>query len=131
MAKLTDSGENKIADCFFKGSARPSFYLGLYSNAAEPGETAALTDITEITVANGYARQQVTDGQWTLSTDHVTGAQKTFTASGGSWGLVKGWFLCDCASGTSGIVMAVESFAQAYDMADGSILKLTPTMTVG
>lgn len=131
MAKLTDAGENKIADCFFKGTARPSFYVGLYSNAAEPGETAALADITEVAALYGYARQQITDGDWTLTADHVTAAQKTFTAAGGSWGLVKGWFLCDCSSGTSGIVIAVESFSASYDMASGAILKLTVTMTLG
>lgn len=130
MAKWTDAGENKVADCFFKGTTRPSFYVGLYTNGTEPAEGCALTDITEPSGYN-YARQAVADGDWTLTTDHVTAPELTFTATGGSWGTITGWFLCNVSSGTSGIVMAVETFGSSYLMTDGSTLKLTATITVG
>jgi hypothetical protein len=129
MAKWTDVGENAVADVFFKGTTAPSFYIGLYTNVSEPAEAAVLADVTEPS-GFGYARQQVTAGNWTLSTDHVTSPELTFTASGGSWGTVTGWFLCTVSSGTSGSLLAVETFGTSYTMTDGSSLKLTATITV-
>lgn len=130
MAKWCDEGEESVAGVFFNGDTAPDFYIGLYTNVTEPGEAAVLTDITEPS-GNGYARQQVLPEDWTLSGSGVTAPQLTFTANGGSWGNVAGWFLCSVASGTAGILMAVESFVSPYTMTDGSTLKLTSTVTVG
>ena len=120
-----DEGENNILDAYFKGANRPAaWYLGLYMNATALAEDATLASISEVS-GNGYARQQLADADWTLTNDHVTGAQQTFTASGGSWSNVYGWFLTD---GTK--LIASEHFAGGpYTIQNGQSIKVTPTIT--
>ena len=57
--------------------------------------------------------------------------QKTFTANGGNWGDVVGYFLTDVASGTAGKLVAVEDFSDGpYTVNDGWSVKVTPTVTI-
>lgn len=126
-----DEGENNILNAYLKGTNRPgdSWYLGLYTNSTALAENATLASINELS-GNGYSRQLVQDSEWTVSGSEATGAQKTFTASGGNWTNIYGWFLTNVASGTSGILIASEHFSGGpYNVPDGGSLKLTPHIT--
>ena len=120
-----DEGENNILDAYFKGANRPAaWYLGLYTNAVALGEADTLASVVEV-AGNGYARQQLADADWALTADHVTGTQEIFTASGGAWTDVYGWFLTD---GTR--LIASEHFAGGpYTIQNGQSIKVTPTIT--
>lgn len=125
-----DEGEQLNLDVFFKGAARPanSWYLGLYTNSTALGESATLANITEPSGGN-YARQLINDADWTRTGSEMSGPQKTFAASGGSW-TVYGWFLCDVASGTTGKLLASEHFSDGpYNVPDGGSVKVTPKFT--
>ena len=130
MARMTAEGDNHILNTYLKGVTRGTLYLGLYTDAAEPGESAILSTITELPVANGYARIVIANADVTVVGSLATIAQKTFTASGGIWAAVTGWFLTNVASGTYGPLICVESFSDgARTILDGLTLKITPTFT--
>jgi len=130
MPKWCNDGENEVLNVFFKGTTRPSFYLGLYTApTSEPAEDITLSGLTEPS-GNNYARIQLQDDDWTVSGDLATHVQKTFSCSGGAWGNVYGWFICDVASGTSGKVFAVGHFADGpYNVPDGGAVKVTVKVT--
>ena len=93
MAKWCDEGENWLLDVAFKKniSQPTNVYLGLYTNSTEPAETATLASLTEPS-GGGYARIAIAcGGDWTLSSDQITAAPKTFAASGAAWGNVYGY----------------------------------------
>lgn len=129
MAKFCDQGETDCGNRYIKGA---DMYIGLYSDGAEPAETATLATITELAVANNYARILVDKDDWTESPQSVfTNTQKTFTASGGAWTSPSGYFLCDVASGTVGNLLAVEQFSDGpYTVNNGWSVKVTPKITV-
>lgn len=132
MAKWVDEGETDVGAVYLKGSARAAtLYCLLYTDNTEPGETATLASITEVT-GNGYSRQACTDGSWSEGAAGVyTHTELTFTASGGSWSNVYGWGLCDVASGTVGNLLGVETFSDSpYTVNDGWSVKLTPKVTI-
>lgn len=136
--KWCDEGENRVAKILFVSTAVENYYMGLYKNVAEPSEAAtcaALTTTAGITEAdtvgsNGYARVVLTRGSWSTSGSVASYAQQTFTASGGSWGDVTGYFITTASSGTAGVLMAVESFGSTYTVNDGDSIKVTPSITV-
>jgi hypothetical protein len=132
MSKWVNEGETAVGNVFLKNAAQIDKYLGLYTNAVEPAETITLATITELAVANGYARIQLGNADWTESPQGVfTNLQKTFTAAGGDWGDVYGYFICDCASGVAGDILAVETFSDGpYPISDGSSIKVTPVITI-
>jgi hypothetical protein len=126
--KLTNAGEYHLLDTYLKGTTRGTFYVGLYTDATEPAEDATLGTITELPVTNGYARIALVNGSWTVLGDLGTYIQTTFTASGGDWTNVTGWFLCTVASGIFGPLICVESFSDgARTILNGLTLKVTPT----
>jgi len=126
MAKWTDAGENRVLDILLGATpVDTTLYLGLYQDVAEPGETEALADLTEPS-GSGYARIALSRGSWSIVDDLATYAEQTFTASGGDWGDITGAFITDVASGTSGDLIAVQSFAAARTINDGDSLKVTP-----
>ncbi len=132
MAKWTDEGETAVGNIFLKNQAQVSKYLGLYMNAAEPGETAVLADLTE-PAGNGYARIQLADADWTeqATKGEFKNLEKTFTASGGNWGDVYGYFITDDPTGTTGDLFAVEHFSDGpYTVNDGWSVKVTSTVSI-
>ena len=57
-------------------------------------------------------------------------AQQTFTATGGPWGNVYGYFIATASSGTAGLI-AVENFSDGpYSVGDGDAVRVTPTITI-
>lgn len=133
MPKWCDEGETLVGDIVLRKDAVTDFYLGLYTDTTEPAETATLTTITEVTVANGYARILLTNTDWTeqATKGEYLNIQKTFTANGGNWGNVYGYFLTTVASGTTGKLAEVEHFSDGpYDVNDGWSVKVTPKVTI-
>lgn len=127
MPKWVDEGENWLLDVAIKKGTSPptNLYLGLYTNSTEPAETATLASLTEPS-GGGYARIAIACGaDWTLSSDQITAAQKTFAASGAAWGNVYGYFLATSIDGT-GKLLAVEQFSDGpYNVVDGGSVKVT------
>ncbi|MBI5872703.1 MAG: hypothetical protein HZB36_00970 [Candidatus Omnitrophica bacterium] len=130
MAKWVDEGETRVAQILFGAQAvDATLYLGLYTNTTEPAETANLAAITEPS-GNGYARIALSRGTWTITADHADYAQQTFTASGGNWGNVYGYFIATSSDGT-GKLLCVEQFSTApFNVNDGDSVKVTPKITV-
>jgi len=132
LAKWANEGETQVGDIYLKKGTLVDLYLGLYTDATEPAEDATLVTISELPVANGYARIALIPADWSEGDPGVfTNLQKTFEASGGDWGDVYGYFLTDCASGTAGKLVAVENFSDGpYTVNDGWITKVTPKITI-
>lgn len=132
MAKLVNLGETQLLNTYLKGTTRPgsaNLYLGLYTDVAEPGETANLASITELAAANGYARVAMADANWTVTDDLAAQPQQTFTANGANWGNVTGYFICDAANGNTANLLFVEHFSDGpYDILDGMSAKITPAI---
>ena len=129
--KWVDEGETNVGNIYFKNQAQnTNLYLGLYTNATEPAETAALASLTE-PVGNGYARIALAPADWAESPQATfSNLQKTFTASGGNWGNVYGCFIATSSDGT-GKLIGVEQFTDGpYNVSDGSVVKVTPKVTI-
>lgn len=128
--KLVNEGEHDALDILFGSKAVNSvMYLGLYLNSDEPAETAQLIDLTE-PVGNGYARMVLTRGVWSVVADLAGYVKQTFIASGGDWGQVYGYFICDVLTGTAGKLWFVEHFSNGpYNATNLSNVGVTPQIT--
>ena len=128
MAKMTTEGLRHLLETYLKAVTRGTLYLGLYTDAVEPGVGATLATITELPVANGYARIIINNADVTVVDNLATIAQKTFTAAGADWVAVTGWFICNIISTTWGTLICVESFSDgAKTVINGRTLKIIPT----
>lgn len=130
MSKMCNEGVDDALSIVLKGTTRPSFYVGLFMNTTEPAKTATLASLTE-PAGNGYGRIQLTDGDWTVASQLASNLQKTFTASGGDWGDIYGWFLCTCLSGASGKLYTVQLFTDPigpYTIHNGESVDITPAI---
>lgn len=130
MAKLVSEGENRIANVLFASQTLDSvYYLGLYTNGSEPAETAGLADIVELT-GGDYSRKTLTRGSFSVSGSIATYAQQAFTANGGDWSGITGYFIGNSAD-NSGQLMWVESFSEGtFNINDGSTLNIIPNIEV-
>lgn len=125
---LVNEGEKRIADIILGSQAvDATLYMGLYTNAVQPSETATLSDITEVS-GTGYARKALTRTSWTGSADAKSYAEQTFGAAGTDWGTVTGYFIAT-SSDNSGKLMIVESFPAGIPIGVGSSQSVTPTVT--
>ena len=133
MAKLCDEGEAFFADAALKTAAADNLYLGLFTDALEPGEDATLATITELPEANGYLRIALAKANWTISGTAPTLAaqpQKAFTCTPVAWGNVSGYFICTGSTGTGGELIAVEKFADGpYNVPIDGVIKITPKLS--
>lgn len=134
MAKWVDAGEHRTLEILFEATAvDANTYLGIYTDAAEPGETANLptqsNPITELAVAFNYARQALARGTWVVTLDHADYTQRTFTATGGAWANCYGYFICT-SSDNAGVLLCVEHFTGGpFNVPDGGSIKITPKIT--
>jgi hypothetical protein len=132
MAKLCDEGEALLADYALKTAAAANLYLGLFTDIAEPAEDITLATITELPVANGYARIALAKADWTIAGTAPCVAsqlQKTFTCITLAWGNVYGYFICDAASGVVGNLIAVETFSDGpYNVVVDGVIKISPKL---
>jgi hypothetical protein len=128
-AKWHDQGENWVLGILLGSVAVSTYlYLGLYKNAAALEEDDELASITEPS-GFGYDRKQLPRGFWGIANDKATFDIQTFLASGGDWDGITGYFLTTTADNT-GILIASEHFDNAFIVADGKGIKITPTITV-
>ena len=119
-----DEGENLVANVFF---GNQDLYLGLYTDpTTEPVESGQITDLTEPS-GNGYARIKLDKTQWSIVGSLASYAQQTFTANGGAWGNVYGYFITDTSVGESGaLLIAVEQFSGApLNVGNGDSVKVS------
>lgn len=133
MAKWCDEGETLVGNIFLRKDAVIDLWVGLYTDDPEPAEDATLATITELAVANGYARIALVNTEWTeqATKGEFLQLQKTFLANGGDWGSVYGYFLANTASGTGGKLVSVEHFSDGpYTVNDGWSVKVTPKVTI-
>jgi hypothetical protein len=128
MSKLVNEGENRISNILFGAQAVDDvLYLGLFLDNEEPGETAGLAGLTEPT-GNGYERVTLNRGSWVVTGDTSVYAEQTFTASGGNWGNVYGYFI-GTSEDNSGKLLFVELFSDGpYNVFSGDSIKITPTI---
>jgi hypothetical protein len=115
----TNEGNHQLLDVYAKGATPPDLYVGLYMTpTTDPGVDGngglalTLADLTEPSEGE-YARILVVLGDWTLVDNLLTAAEVNFVASGLAWGVIYGWFVCDCATGTAGKLIAIEQFLDA------------------
>jgi hypothetical protein len=128
-AKWHDQGENRVLSILLGAQAVDgAMYMGLYTNTTELGEDAELADLVEPS-GYGYARKTLTRGSWTITGSIAIYALQTFTAAGGDWGDIAGYFIATSLD-SSGKLIASEHFATALDVKDGKGIKITPKITV-
>lgn len=125
--KTCNGGENRVLNILFEATSVENYYLGLFTApAAEPAEDAEMIDLTEPS-GSGYARKLLTrETDWVVTADEAVAAQQTFTASGGDWGNVYGYFITTTLTGTGGVLMWVELFSDGpYNISDTGSCKVT------
>lgn len=127
---LADEGEVDILDVYFDDQAvRTTLYFGLTSVA--PSETSTLTTLTELTVANNYARIAVTRGtDWGAPTagGGTASTTKQFSATG-AWTGATDLFLGTTASG-AGLLIAYAALSQTRTLGNGDTLDVDMTVTL-
>jgi len=132
MAKWCDEGEDDVLDVYFSNDQahRTSLWVGLYKDSTEPAEGATIATITEET-GSGYARQEITDAQWTVGAGPTaTAVQVTFAATGDWTGAVRGYFLTTVVTPAAGLLLAVEHFPDpGYTVTNGGSVKVTCKVT--
>lgn len=129
---VPDEGEALIADMVCKRTLTDrdaDLEIGLFTNSS-PGETITEATITEPT-GTGYARQTLTDANWTGAADSRAYAQITFTGGAGGWtGSVYGYFIATKASGGTQRLLFVEIDGSGpYTINENDTYKVTPNVT--
>lgn len=131
MAKTVDEGETRVLGILFGSTpVDATLYLGLYTDATEPGETDGLADITELE-GDGYARMPLTRGSWTVEDDLVSYAQQAFTAEEVWEDDVYGYFIATSSDNT-GKLLFVEHFSDGpYTISNiGDRILVTPKVSL-
>ena len=121
MGRWVDTGENWTASLI----AGQSMGIGLYINAVEPPETATLSDIQEPPSSYGYSRIGLDASNWVLKGSIAYYPKQRFTASGGSWGTVYGYFIY---SGST--LLGVQPLPEAVTVDDGDSVDIVPKLRV-
>jgi len=132
MGTISNYLENKWLDHILKTAAytrEATLYIG-YSQA-DPTDDAS--GVTEPSPANGYARQALTDANWTAAASRATNynAQISFPQATGSQGTITHWFICTHLSntnfGTDVELIAHGSLSTQKSIVSGN----TPTIAAG
>ena len=126
MSKWCDEGENWVVSWIVSNT----LYAGLYRNSVEPGEDATLAEIDEPPSEYGYSRITLDPSNWTIAGSRATHTVVEWTASGGSWGDVYGYFITDVGTGYSGKLIAVMHFPNPINVLDGITVRVRPKIEV-
>lgn len=129
---VTTAGKNKVLDAAFKtGLTTPAWYVGLVDNASWTAYAAAdvLSSHTGWIEGNPYTGNRKT---WTAGT--VSGGSVDNSGAVAAFAItatltVRGCFLADAASGTSGTLFGEGDFANARSVISGDTLNVTITIT--
>lgn len=125
---VTTAGKNNIIDNQFKGSAyTAAWYLGLKGtgSAAAADTLASHSGWSEVTPYSGN-RPAITFGTTSSGSNTATAVSYSINASA----TVAGAFICDHASGTTGILYSAGDFAASRSVVSGDTLNVTPTVSV-
>lgn len=134
LNNLADSGEQLMLDATWRAGTRPTnVYGALYNDT--PVDTDTLATLTGEPSGSGYARLtwacNGTDFP-TLALDsgdyRLVGAQKSYTASGGSIGPVTYFAIVSAASGTAGSLYVYMALSASRTLANGDTLNVTPAL---
>jgi len=130
--ELCKEGLKFILETVFPASQSvpANYYMGLCEDASI-AEDAALADLTELAVANGYARQLIPSGSVTGWTSEqagtndwkVTSITVTFTASG-TWNGAEHAFLAS-SSDDSGFLIACGALSVERFLTNGDTLQVS------
>ena len=121
MGRWVDTGENWVVSLI----AGQSIGIGLYTNAIEPPETATLSDIQEPSSSYGYSRISLASSGWTVKESIAYYSKQRFTASGGSWGDVYGYFFY-----AGSTLLGVQPFPDVISVDDGDNVDVVPKLRV-
>lgn len=120
----TDEGETNVINVYLKNQAQnANLYLGLFKNLGQPTELWTLASLIE-PVGLGYARIALAPADWTESPQSAAvQPTKVFTASGGDWGYITGYFIATVQTGTAGKLLQVVHFGDGpYEIKNGNTL---------
>lgn len=131
---VTDEGEQSTINVYLREQANPTKYLALL-NMAGPTDTTTMATMTETQTpgANGYARQQVLNTDW--GAPALDAGDMMSTASAKTFGPAAGvaWTVTHCAivtvaSGTGGLLIAVNALSATTTVNIGQSLIITYRM---
>lgn len=127
MGSLTNFAETELLDHVYNAaySAAANIYLCLCT--ADPTDAATGASMSEVANSNGYQRTAITFGA-AASRVIAQNADVDFpAASGGGWGTVTHWAICDNQTHGSGNVLAHGAFGTSKTINEGN----TPTVASG
>jgi hypothetical protein len=131
---VPDEGETAILTVLLKRSLTDrdaDLEMGLYTNSTLTLETATEAALTE-PATGGYARQDLTDASWSISSDEGTYANVDFTASGADITGVYGVFIASkAAGGTPRLWTIIEYDSPPLTISDGATFRVTIGPTLG
>lgn len=104
--------------------------LALYTAPTSLSNTVTYASFTKVT-GNGYADKTLTDASWSNTNEVFSYAAQTFTAAGGNWTGIYGYFIHTIKAGTgTNKVMACEQDPNApITVNNGSDYIITPQIT--
>ena len=132
-AELHTEGLQFILEAAFseEQAVPANFYIGLATDASL-AEDAAMTDVTELAVANNYARKAVassdvgfTSAAAGTADRKVTTAQVQFECTGSAWSGAQTVFLTTDASGTAGKLIASQQLSATRTLQPSDTLDIT------
>jgi hypothetical protein len=130
---VTTAGKNKTLDAAFKtGLTTPAWYVGLVNDASWSAYAAG--DI--LSSHGGWLETTLYSGTrkaWTAGT--IASGSVDNSASNAVFAInntvtVRGCFLCDATSGTTGTLLGEGDFASSRALVNGDTLSVTITLTV-
>lgn len=129
---VVTAGLNAVLDAAFKtGLAAPAWYLGLVNNASFSAYDAADTLAAHAgwleTAAYTGNRKAWTPGAIAAGSVSNSGSPASFAINATI--TVRGAFLCDAASGSSGTLYGAGDFSAARSLLSGDTLTVTATLT--
>lgn len=112
-AGFTTAAANLLLDHVFLNdiwtSPANSIYCGL--TTATMTEASTLATLTECSTANGYAREAIPAASFNAASSgaNVTNADIAFNIPTGNLGTITSFFVCNSASGTSGVLISFDN----------------------
>ena len=125
MGSITDFLELEWLDHLCNAAFVPSATIYLALCTADPTDAAIGASMSEVPVANGYARTLITFNA-AASRAIVQAGAVTFPQASGAWGTVSHWAIVSSAAG-AGNVYAHGSFTASFSPVNGN----TPTVPAG
>lgn len=129
---VTTAGLNKVLDATFKtGLTTPAWYLGLVNNASFSIYAAADTLSSH---AGWLESTDYSGNRKALTLGSISGGSVSNAASPGQFTMnatitIRGAFLCDASSGSSGTLYGEGDFSVARALLSGDVLNITATLT--